>query len=243
MDVILYVRVSTEEQGGGTSLETQERDLRVWAASVGGSVVAVHQDLVSGTAEISQRPGLVRALEDLAEACDGRPALKRGQPAPADAPRLCCWRRDRLARDTGVVAAIESVVAGYGAVVSSLDVAMDEGPEALLMRRILDAFAEYERVKILVRTALGKAQARRHGRFPGGQPPWGAAAENGELRWESVEARETVKTCIGMYQGGYTFTEIAEWLNARGIETRNGARWTHVQARRLVESPWYTRML
>jgi site-specific DNA recombinase len=235
--VVGYIRVSTTDQGReGTSLGSQRDALR--AAHPG--LVSVFEDQASGACGVADRPGLRSALEHLAALAVGRAPIRKGAPPPEDAPALAVVRRDRLARDVGVVCAIQEVLAGQGCVLLSLDVADDGGPDALLMARIFDAFAEYERHKILWRTSLGKAARRREGAWLGGHPPWGLVPQDGGWRVDE-DRRDAVETVFRMEAEGETRVDIAAWLNAAGFHAARGGTWSHVQVGRMLgQRQWYT---
>ena len=60
---IIYTRVSSAEQVQGTSLATQERDLREWCQRNGYEIKNHHQD-AGESATTMDRPGLCAAMED-----------------------------------------------------------------------------------------------------------------------------------------------------------------------------------
>lgn len=232
--VIIYARVSTEDQAReGTSLQDQDRVLRAWAASNGWTVAGSFEDAgVSGTTPPHRRPGLLAAMEALA-GLDGQ-----GSPA------LVVTKRDRLAREMAVAVALEQAAKEHGATVLSMDAGNEDTAESRLLRQILDAFAEYERTKILMRTAAGRAARAREGRWLGGTPPWGMkhGASAGTLVVESVEAAELIRHVFEEHQAGVSYSGIAAWLNAKGVATREGGTWTHTQVRRMVMAEqWYRR--
>ena len=78
---------------------------------------------------------------------------------------LLVAKRDRLGRDVIAVAMIERLIAKRGArVVSAAGEGTDsDDPSALLMRRLIDSFAEYERALIAARTRAALAAKRRRG--------------------------------------------------------------------------------
>src|SRR5215469_9398058 len=123
-----YIRASTEDQSLGP--EAQRTALEKWCQSHGAELVATFEDLgVSGGLELDKRPGLLAALDALR---DNRAAV------------LLVAKRDRLARDVMVAAMVNRLAEKAGAQVLSADgVGNGDEPEALLMRNIGNAFAEY----------------------------------------------------------------------------------------------------
>jgi DNA invertase Pin-like site-specific DNA recombinase len=207
--VVGYVRVSTDEQRHGP--RAQRDALEAWCAANGAELVAVEADHgVSGAASLDKRPGLLAAL-DAVEA--------------HGAAVLLVAKRDRLARDVIVGATVERLAERAGARVVSADGAGEgEGPEAMFMRRIVDAFAEYERQIIAARTrAALRAKAARGERV--GAVPVGSrvAADGVRLEVDPVEA-EAVELIGRLRAAGVSIRQIAAELNARGLEAR-GKRW------------------
>ena len=135
--VVGYVRVSTDEQALGP--EAQREAIGAWCAREGAELVEVHADLgVSGGTPVEKRPGLKLALDTLAREGAGV---------------LLVAKRDRLARDVVVGAVAERLVERLGARVLTADgTGNGDGPEQQLMRHLINAFAEYERMVIGART-------------------------------------------------------------------------------------------
>ena len=207
--VVGYVRVSTEEQRNGP--EAQREALAAWCARNGAELVAVLEDRgVSGGAALDRRPGLLAALAALEEHGAGR---------------LLVAKRDRLARDVMVAAMVERMAARVGAVVVAADGAGEgEGPEALLMRRLVDAFAEYERALIRGRTRAALASKRTRGERTGSVPLGARVAADGvHLEADPAEA-EAVRMIRELRADGLTLRAIGATLEARGVASR-GKRW------------------
>ena len=157
---VAYLRCSTDRQD--LSPDAQRDAIAGWAATNGVEVVAWHEDLgVSGGTELEKRPGLLAATE----------ALRTEQ-----AGLLVVAKRDRLARDVLTAALVERLCERHGARVQSADGAGNgDGPEAALLRTMIDAFAAYERALIRSRTraalAIKKAKGERVGTVPYGYRP------------------------------------------------------------------------
>lgn len=208
--VVGYVRVSTDEQHLGPM--AQEEALHRWCKANGCELVAVHSDLgVSGAAGLDKRPGLMAALDAL----DAH-----------GAGRLLVAKRDRLARDVVIAAMVERLVARVGAEVVAADgTGNGDGPEALLMRRIVDAFAEYERALIRARTRAALAAKKARGERVGSVPYGYRLAADG-VHLEPEPAEQEALALIRRYRElGLSLREIGERLEARGILPRSGKRW------------------
>jgi DNA invertase Pin-like site-specific DNA recombinase len=230
MRVIAYCRVSTDGQADGSSLDAQADEIRAWATREGHQVEAVYRESVSGTADVDQRPVLQEALAALAALVD----------AGEDGARLVVVKRNRLARDVYVAAALERVT---GKRVVSLD-STGEGPEAELMRSILDAFAAYERAQIVWRCALGKRRKRESGGWTGGRPPWGLRLEGTKsaqkLVVDSDFAAKAIAHVFDMLARGETLQTAADFLNSAGVATRGGATWNAKGVQRVRDARgWY----
>jgi DNA invertase Pin-like site-specific DNA recombinase len=158
---IAYLRVSTDQQAdSGLGLDAQRRAIEQAAQRHGLAMTAVYQDAGISGKDIESRPGLLEAVN----------ALKRGDV-------LLIAKRDRLGRDVVAVALIERLITRKGAKVLS---AAGEGtdsddPTALLMRRIVDAFGEYERLLIGARTKSALRAKRARG-LRAGNVPFGYAS-------------------------------------------------------------------
>lgn len=220
--VVGYIRVSTDDQALGP--DAQRAALERWCETRGARLVAVCSDLgVSGSAKLDRRPGLVEALAALAEHGAGV---------------LLVAKRDRLARDVMLAAMVEAAAARTGArVVSAAGEGSEEAnaddPSALLMRRLVDAFAEYERALIRSRTRAALAVKRRRGELTGTAPLGSTVAADGRtLAPEPAEAR-ALELVGELHGAGWSIRRIAAELDARGVPAR-GDRWHPTTVARLV---------
>src|SRR5262245_13659437 len=144
-----YIRVSTDRQKNGRHAERDAILAYARRQDPPVEIVAWAEDVaVSGGSPVASRPGFAAALD----AID-----KHG------AGLLIVSRRDRFARDVVEAAVGTRLVEKHGARVVSTDTSNDDTPEAHLMRRIVDSFAEYERQIIKHRTAAALAARRARG--------------------------------------------------------------------------------
>jgi DNA invertase Pin-like site-specific DNA recombinase len=218
--VVLYVRVSTDEQALGP---VAQRDAaQRWCEARGAQLVAVCEDLgVSGGAQLDKCPGLLTALREL---------------EANGAGTLLVAKRDRLARDVVKAALVEQLANRAGAVVVS---AAGEGegndPAAALMRTMLDAFAQYERALIGARTKAALAVKKKKGECVG-TVPYGWQLGEDRVRLERCEPEQAVIVeCRALRADGWTLRAIGAELERRGLTPRNGGRWDAKQVSRIVE--------
>ena len=214
-----YIRVSTSDQHLGT--EAQLASLQSWCESNAVELVAVYTDHgVSGGAALDKRLALLDAVA----------ALK-----VHGAGKLLVAKRDRLARDCMIAAMVERLADSNGAEIVAADGAGNgDGPEALLMRRMVDAFAEYERAMIKARTKAALAAKRKKGEKTGGQAPFGyrLAADGIHLEPDSKEQR-VVELVKALQVDGYSLRAIADEMNRRNVQAR-GRKWYAMSVSRVL---------
>lgn len=216
--VVGYVRVSTDDQALGP--DAQRAALERWCTSQGATLATVYEDRgVSGGAALEERPALLAALEALPQHGAGV---------------LAVARRDRLARDVVVAAMIERLVERGGARIMAADGAGNgEGPEAILLRGLVDLFAQYERALIRSRTAAALAVKRSRGERVGAVPIGFRLAADGRRLDDNEEERRAIERVGELRATGASLRQIAERLDAEGVRPR-GARWHATTIARLL---------
>jgi len=227
-----YLRVSTDEQGAsGLGLEAQRAAIQAAADRLGVELVSWHTDSgVSGAAPVEKRPGLLGAIADLDSGAV-----------------LLVAKRDRLARDPIVSAMTEQLVTRKGArlVSAAGEGTESDDPTSVLMRRMVDAFSEYERLLIGARTKAALQAKRRRGEKTGGAVPYGwrlqatseingAAVRGVALLVEDPAEQAVIQDVEAMRAAGGSLSSIAAELNRRGITTKRGSSWTHTQIGRVL---------
>jgi DNA invertase Pin-like site-specific DNA recombinase len=217
-----YRRVSTSEQAAsGLGLDAQQTAIEATAARLGLSLQHTFTDAgVSGGLALEHRPALLSALDRI-EAGDA----------------LIVAKRDRLGRDVLHVSMIQRLIERKSARIVSAagEGTEDDGPTSILMRQIIDAFAEYERAIIRARTraamAAAKARGQRAGHIPFG---WQLAPDRRTLVI-SLEEQGVLAELRRLKARGYTLIDIASELNARGLRNRQGRPWRRQFVGQLLE--------
>lgn len=218
---VAYLRVSTDEQNLGP--DAQRAAIADYCTRHGVTVVVEHQDHgISGAAKLDKRPGMLDALASL---------------KTHGAGLLLVAKRDRLARDVMTAAMIEAAAARVGArVVSAAGEgtdAADGDPSALLMRRLIDAFAEYERAVIAARTKSALAVKSRRGERVG-SVPYGFLDSDGRLVPVASE-QAVISHAKTLHASGLSLGAVGRQLAAEGHRSRSGVTFQAVQIQRMIE--------
>lgn len=203
-----YLRVSTEDQNLGPAAQLQQ--IQRWCEQHRVELVEVFEETISGGLPLDKRPQLIAATGALGELGAGV---------------LLVARRDRLARDTLTSAMVERLVERAGATICSADgVGNGDGPEDLLLKRMIDAFAEYERALIRTRTKAALAVKKRRGERAG-QVPYGYRVGADMRRLEPLEAEQGIIDRVKQLRAsGETLEAITALLNKEGVPAR-GKQW------------------
>ena len=203
-----YIRVSTTEQvDSGLGLEAQRAAIIAEADRSGLTLTDWFADEgVSGGAGLDKRPGLALALD----------ALKKGDV-------LIVSKRDRLARDAMLACWIEKeVTRSRATIVSAAGEGNGTDPTAQLMRRIIDAFAEFERAIIRARTKAALAVKRARGERVSRFAPYGYQ-QDGD-RWVEEPHEQEAVALMRQWRGKLSLRDIAARLQRRGYLSRSGTR-------------------
>ncbi len=211
---VAYLRVSTDRQEIGPAVQLEE--IERWAESNGVELVGTFEDHgVSGAAPVDKRPELLSAVDALGEHGAGV---------------LVVQKRDRLARDVIAAAMIEKLAERKGAVIVAADGAGNgSGPEALLMRRLLDAFSEYERAIIRARIKKAMQVKKSNHEFTGGKSEkipygWRLANDGKHIEPEPTE-QANVQDMKELQAEGLSLRAIARELESHGVFARNHKSW------------------
>lgn len=198
-----YLRVSGKGQVEGDGFTRQLEAIRGYAKEHGVRLVRTfREEGVSGAKDLVDRPAFVEMMTAL----------------HSNGVQLVLIERlDRLARGLMVQESIIESLRKEGFQLLSVtepDVLQND-PTRKLMRQILGAFAEYEKIMIVLklRAARGRVKARE-GRCEGAKP-YGALQGEPEV----IASMKTLRA------GGLSFDRIAAELNAEGIRPRRGQKW------------------
>lgn len=231
MQSIAYIRVSTEEQVYGTSLESQEKACIEFAKANGYALPAKSIFKEQGeSAKIFDRTQLqnmlsyVKANKGKIEYC-------------------IVWKVDRLARSSEYHHAIKAMLLKYGVKLKSVTEPIDESPMGSLMEGVLAAFAQFDNDIRTTRTTSGMRARTMQGGWPHqatyGYRNWKTPAGISSLEPDD-NAPLVAKLLNQFATGAYSTQQAVDLAKEIGIRSKTTDKpygWQSI--RTMLENPIY----
>lgn len=228
MDLVAYLRLSSETQLDGWGIDRQREAIRAWAKRHGHKIVAECSDVVTGKADAVDRPGLTEALG----------VLRR----PPRAEGIVASHLDRFARQLTVQEAILALAWREGATVftaESGEVLRDDpdDPMRTAMRQVQGVFAQLDRATVVKRMRDGRKAKAATGRKATGSYAYGTHGV-GEGRERDagprVDEQAAVARIAELREAGQSYRSIAATLDDEGLRPRRAASWSAMSVRNIA---------
>src|SRR5215207_2858159 len=235
--VALYLRVSSEEQREGGTIQTQREFLESYCQLHDLEVVETYaDDGVSGTIPLNERP-------------EGRKLLKDAKEGKFGA--VLVYRLDRLGRALLVVVDAHDQLEALGmGLVSATEHIDTTTPSGRLHFQMLASFSEFERASIRERTRDGLHRAHRDGRYIGPAPFGYRADEEGRLHIVPEEAEIVREITTNIAEGSTLYSEALRldhlgvrppsWKYASSKKRPPAKRWSAPTIRGIVRQMAYS---
>ena len=207
---VSYLRVSGKGQADGDGPERQRQAIARFAQASRFSILEEYSDIgVSGTRELSDRPGLARLLDRL-ESNGVRVVIVE--------------RADRLARDLMVQEVILSQFAKIRARIlttDGVDLTSADDPTRRLIRQVLGAVAEFEKNVLVLKLRAARERKRAKGERVEGVKPYGhQPAEKAVIdRMKALRRKPARGRRLSV-------AKVAAQLNVEGHRNRSGREWS-----------------
>ncbi|QQE79624.1 recombinase family protein [Alicyclobacillus sp. SO9] len=226
----VYARVSTDMQG--ESLDNQVDYAREYIRRLGADY-HLEEDCVYSDSD--QSGYYTRFLQ--------RPAIQRAmQEAKAQRFDVIVFKEiSRISRDQAEHVEIVSRFTQYGIRVIAINDNLDSNrPETLDLLGIHSVMSEMESKRISSRVSSGKKSLARRG-FWTGEAPIGYAVNPETKRLIIDDSFASIPKLIFQLftKERYGTFRIAEYLNDRGLLTKNGRFWSRVTVNRVLKNPAY----
>lgn len=229
-----YIRVSTEEQvRNGMGLEIQEKDLTEYAKNNKVELLKIFEDAgVSGANDVTKRKGLNKLLE----------YCKKNA-----VNQVLVTKMDRLARDVYIQLWIEKELKICDVEIISINEDNLNGDDYMTkaMRQMVGVFAELEKNRIADRLVNGRrTKAKEKKQKASGNCPLGYKYKYNEQGKNPIvvideEKAAVVKEIYTLYLDGYSLGKIAKQLNAEGITTQRGNKWSRQAIYNILTNDFY----
>jgi DNA invertase Pin-like site-specific DNA recombinase len=229
---IIYVRVSSEEQVQGTSLDFQERACQRYCEEQGYSVLKVFRE-EGASAKTSNRKAFLKSIEYC------RQRNREGKPVQAYVVHKC----DRFSRDTHDHFYVKSKLNACGTSLFSVSEPIGDSPEGRMFETLLSGFAEFDNAIRRQRSMDGLASRVKMGIYPFKCPVGyvsGRAKQRNEKKQEPDQRDERlfplVQRALKMFADGkyQTLAEMREDLDSWGMADFRGRRTPHQLAHKML---------
>lgn len=223
MKAILYVRVSTEEQTHGYSLEGQREKCLKKAEEMGATDSVVFEDAgVSG--EVLNRPALMDAISLLS--------------ADKGYKLFICTDPDRLSRQLGNLIAFTEQIEKHAQLVFT-DFTRENTAEGQLFYSIRGAVAEFEKEMIKRRTVAGKIRKARAGGWTHWPGIYGYVYTDGVVTVN--ETQSDVIRLIFRLGAEMGVRQVADRLGLLGLTSPRAEKivWSATTIKRIIQNEAY----
>lgn len=157
MELLAYVRVSTQQQKKDGTHETQMAEITKWADYKGHKIIKWYTDLAISGAEVKGRPRFIEMKKDIKTLGEGVVAF-----------RLSRFARSILDLLMFVKEVTEEHKKSFFCVRDQVDTTT---PQGRFFLQVMGALAELNREVIRENTELGRRRAKEEGRSLGGPKP------------------------------------------------------------------------
>ena len=227
----IYLRVSTEMQVDGFSLDGQRNCLKRYAEREGMIIKEIYEDAGKSGKSIEGRPAFQRLLND----------IQKGLAIDY----VLVYKLSRFGRNAADILNSLEFIQSYDINLIASEEGIDSSQASgKLLISVLSAVTEIERENIIEQTMNGRKEKARQGGWNGGFAPYGYSLINGELIINEEEA-ETIKMIFDLFANtNKGLGGVAKELNLQGIKKnirQNGTLdlWTGNLIKKILDNPVY----
>ena len=209
MKVVSYCRYSSDNQRE-ESIEAQQRAIKKYCEDKGYMLTGHYIDLAL-SATNDNRPEFQRMIHD------SRSGL-------FDA--VVVHKLDRFARNRYDSAIYGRKLQQNGVKVISVLENLDDSPESIILRSVIEGYNEYYSLNLARETMKGLKENAYTARHNGGQPPYGYGVGPDKKYIINPGEAEAVRLAFKLYSEGLGYVQISSALDSLGYRTRTGKRFS-----------------
>jgi site-specific DNA recombinase len=212
-NVAIYIRVSTEEQLKGFSIEGQLESLHAYSKEFKMTVFKVYVDAGLSGSSIEGRPALKELLRDAQDACF---------------QTVLCWKLNRLSRNMKDLLTMLELFKKHDIAFKSItEQFQSDNPMGQFVMQMMGSVAELERKQISQNVRIAVKERNRQGKWNAGNIVLGydwISHEDNKLSRTIINLKEAelVLHIFELYAKGYGFKAITNQLNQENYLTKKG---------------------
>ncbi|MDO5683614.1 MAG: recombinase family protein [Propionibacteriaceae bacterium] len=220
--VVGYYRYSSASQDEA-SIEQQQAMVHRWADAQGLTVIKEYEDRArSGTN--ADRPGFQQMLRDISKIRPGYVAV---------------WKNDRLGRNREDLMRAKIRIREAGCRMHYISgTSPTDSSDSILMEGVIDAMAEFYSVNLSENILLGVQQKASNAETMG-RKVFGFMTGPDKKYALDPETAPVVAQMFDDYAGGKSMQKIADEVNASGVRTVTGAKFTPKALNKILKSRAY----
>ena len=131
------------------------------------------------------------------------------------------WKLDRFARNRYDSARYKSILKKNGVKVISATEIISEGAEGILLESLLEGMAEYYSADLSEKVIRGMTENALKCKYNGGSIPIGYIVDENKYFQIDPLISPFILEAYKKYDDGFTMTQIADWLNEKGVKNTN----------------------
>ena len=231
MECVAYVRVSTDEQVLGTSLDMQQKACFDFAKAQGWKLPKENIFRDEGeSAKATNRPQLLAMLEFCRQ-------------HKGSVEKCIVWKLDRFARNSDDHVMIRSILRKNGVSLVSVTEAIDDSPTGKLMETVLSGFAQFDNEVRTFRTTEGMKKRLEQGGWPH-DAPVGYVKDRTPQNITTIAPHPEMGPKLKLFletfsTGQYTVKQAADLAYELGIRNGKGGKRTWQTVENTLKNPIY----
>ena len=229
----LYARVSSERQDVDLSVAAQMRALREYAEKNGYLVVREYVDEAE-SGKIADRPQFSEMIHE-------------AEKPEAPFHEILVWKFSRFTRKREHAVAFKSMLRRKGIRVVSITEHADDTPTGKLMEAIIESVDEFYSENLAQEVVRGMREAASRGFWMTTYAPYGyrrVYVQDGAKKRPRLELNPphdaVARRIFDLTLQGKTSLDIIKTLNAEGIPSSNGKKWSKTVVHKVLTNEAYT---
>lgn len=220
---VVYARYSSHRQGE-QSIEGQLSEAYKYATAHGLTIIKEYIDRAM-TGRNDNREQFQEMLKDTAK---------------KQFDTIILWKIDRFGRNREEIAFNKYRCKKNGVKVVYVAESIPDSPEGVILESVLEGMAEYYSIQLSQNILRGQRASAEKCQSTGGNRPLGYLTDPKTKKFViDPETAPTVRLVFDMYAKGSTVAEIVEELNAKGLRTLRGGKFTKNSLHSMLKNEKY----